>query len=270
MRTAGQGLSFESVRLEDRPWFPYLCTEVEHWQWETRGDAHFNFWAVLGGEGTLTCSGRTFRLQPGLFFIFQPGQGISAAHYAGERVTRFSAHFHPLAGGSVLKEVEGFPVLGARVASLPLLRRQIDRIMRLAFLRSDEVAVAGQFYDLLVQTCSGGEEPRDRLLDARIAEAVRRFREDPAKIDSIDGLASGLNWSRSHFDREFRRQVGVPPKRFLLECRMIHARRMLEGSRLRVSEIAERLGYRDIYFFSRQFKNRFGRSPMNYRRELQG
>jgi len=264
----GVEMPFDEIRLEDRPWFPYLCTEVEHWQWETKGDGHFNFWAALSGEGYLTCEGQTFKLQPGMFFVFAPGQRISAAHHSGERVTRFSAHFHPVSGGRVLGQVPGFPLLGGQVESLALMKRQVDRIMRLAFRREDESTLAEQLYQLIARTCLRERTAVGSLLDSRVAEAIRRFREAPATVESMDALAAELNWSRSHFDREFSRQVGQPPKRFLLQCKMIQARRFLESSSLRVGEIAETLGYRDIYFFSRQFKNVFGCSPTHYRKAL--
>jgi iron complex transport system substrate-binding protein len=96
------------------------------------------------------------------------------------------------------------------------------------------------------------------------------MRADFAKLESMHALAKQLNCSRSHFDREFTRQVGQPPKQFLLNCKMIEARRMLESSSLRVGEIADELGYRDIYFFSRQFKAFYGSSPKHYRKALLG
>lgn len=94
------------------------------------------------------------------------------------------------------------------------------------------------------------------------------MRNDPATVESMDALAKQLNWFRSHFDREFSRQVGQPPKQFLLNCKMIEARRLLESRSLRVGEVAEQLGYRDIYFFSRQFKSHYGLSPVHCRNSL--
>lgn len=261
-------LPFDGLHLVDRPWFPYLCTEVEHWEWETCGDAHYNFWAVLGGDGYLSTMGHTFRLKPGMFFIFSPNQRISAAHYSGARVTRFSAHFIPLSGAVVLDSVSGFPLLGGEAQSLPVMQRQIDAIMRLAFRRQDENLLQRQMYQLIEQTCSAGNAAPGILLDERVSEAIRRMRVEPQGITSMDVFANELGMSRSHFDREFTRQVGQPPKQFLLNSKMIEARRFLESTNLRVGEIAERLGYRDIYFFSRQFKMFFGVSPKNYRNGL--
>ncbi len=260
---------FDGVHLVDRPWFPYLCTEVEHWEWETQGHQHYNFWVCLGGEGYLSTKGQTFRLKPGMFFIFPPNQQISAAHTSGERITRFSAHFIPLSGAVVLDHVKHFPLLGGQVHSLNLMKRQIDRIMRLAFRRKDEMLLNQHMYQLMADTCSGDDPSTNVLLASQVSEAIRVMRHDPATVESMDALANQLNWSRSHFDRVFKQQVGQAPKQFLLSCKMIEARRYLESSSLRIGEIAEALGYRDIYFFSRQFKQFFGQPPLAYRQSLQ-
>lgn len=252
----------------DRPWFPYLCTEVEHWRWETHGEAHFNFWVALSGEGYLSCDGDTYPVKPGSFFVFSPEQKISAAHYSGPRITRFSAHFHPLLAGEVLGSVGGFPVLGGVVESLPLLQRQIDVVMRMAIQREHDVKLAVLIHQLIVRSCGQADISVGASLDPRVAEAIRVFREAPASVGSMGGFARSLGVSRSHFDRAFSHLVGQPPKQFLLNCKMIHARRLLESSSLRVGEIAEALGYKDIYFFSRQFKACCGLSPVNYRKSL--
>ncbi len=261
--------SFNKLEVVDRPWFPYLCTEVEHWEWNTSGDGHFNFWMALTGEGYLRCDEQTFRIFPGCFFIFSPKQNISAAHYSGPRITRFSAHFHPLKNGTKLEQLAGLPLLGAEVASLSLAQRQIDVIMRIALRRDDDEILSKKLYEFIIQ-CTGesGTVPEVALND-RIAEALRIFRENPASVHSISQIARDLGVSRSHFDREFTQQTGQAPKQFLINCKMIEARRYLESSHLRVGEIAEALGYKDIYFFSRQFKQLVGKSPIQYRKELQ-
>lgn len=261
---------FDAIECVDRPWFPYLCTEVEHWQWKTSGDGHFNFWVALSGDGYLTCDGETFRIKPGMFFIFSPQQTISAAHYSGPRITRFSAHFQPWKAGEQLEALgDGFRMLGQEAQSLSVLQRRIDAVMRIAMRREDDATLDRQLYQLISELCGGVHVAEDVILHPRVAEAIRVFREAPASVDSIDGLARQLGVSRSHFDREFSNQVGQAPKQFLINCKIIEARRYLESSHLRVGEIAEALGYKDIYFFSRQFKQYCGMSPLQYRNSLQ-
>lgn len=261
--------SFSSLEVVDRPWFPYLCTEVEHWEWRTSGDGHFNFWMALSGEGYLRCGDQTFRIYPGCFFIFTPHQNISAAHYSGARITRFSAHFHPLLEGKRLAAVKEFPRLGGEVTSLSLAQRQIDVIMRIALRRDDDAILARKLYEFIVERTGESLFSPKVSLSGRVSEALRIFRETPAAVSSISQIARDLGVSRSHFDREFSEQTGQAPKQFLINCKMIEARRYLESSHLRVGEIAEALGYKDIYFFSRQFKQLVGSSPMRYRKEIQ-
>ncbi|HKK17935.1 MAG TPA: AraC family ligand binding domain-containing protein, partial [Opitutales bacterium] len=144
-------LDFDSVQLVDRPWFPYLCTEVDFWQWKTAGEYHFNFWLALAGDGYLSCDGQAFRIRPGSFFIFSPHQNINAAHHSGPRITRFSAHFFPMRNGVRLKELSGLPLLGGAVESLASVRRQIDVIMRIALRREDDTLLARKLHDLILQ-----------------------------------------------------------------------------------------------------------------------
>jgi len=262
------GLHFEGIELVDRPWFPYLCTEVEHWQWKTAGDDHFNLWMALTGDGYLSCDGRTYRIRPGSFFIFSPRQNITAAHYSGPRITRFSAHFFPTQSGQRLDSVRGLPLMAGDVEDLRLLQRQIDMIMRIALRRGDDTVLADKLHELLSQLCGGDDAALGVGLSPQVGEALRIFREDPVSVVSIASLATRLGTSRSNFDRVFAREVGQPPQKFLINCKMIEARRYLESSQLRIGEIADALGYRDIYFFSRQFKQVVGRSPASYRREL--
>lgn len=263
-------LAFDALQLVDRPWFPYLCTEVDYWQWKTAGEDHFNFWLALAGNGTLSCDGEAYRIQPGRFFIFSPHQNISAAHYSGQRITRFSAHFFPLREGARLKEPGGLPLLGGTVGSLAAVQRQIDVIMRIALRREDDTTLARKLYELILQVTGVAGAMGSDALSPAVSEALRVFREHPASVESIQDFARSVGISRSHFDREFTEQVGQPPRQFLINCKIIEARRYLESSSLRVGEIAEALGYKDIYFFSRQFKQLVGQSPANYRRSLRG
>ena len=51
----------------------------------------------------------------------------------------------------------------------------------------------------------------------------------------------------------------------LLSVRMRQAARLLEYSTLGVAEIAAEVGFESAFYFSRQFRARFGVSPTSYR-----
>jgi len=80
------------------------------------------------------------------------------------------------------------------------------------------------------------------------------------------GLARHLGLSHDYFSRIFRRSYGVSPRTWLLRQRLAEGAMLLRESRLRVSEIAERLGYGEMYLFSRQFREVYGVGPRGWRK----
>lgn len=85
-----------------------------------------------------------------------------------------------------------------------------------------------------------------------------------------DALAAKLGMAGSTFRRRFRDATGTPPHVYLLQCRTAAARRLLAETDLSIKEVAARLHYTDVYFFSRQFKQLAGVSPGVYRKSRQG
>jgi AraC-like DNA-binding protein len=55
---------------------------------------------------------------------------------------------------------------------------------------------------------------------------------------------------------------------FVLDIRMKEAKKLLERTSLRITEITDRLGYSDITYFSNAFKRKTGVTPSEYRKRL--
>ncbi len=79
-------------------------------------------------------------------------------------------------------------------------------------------------------------------------------------------MAEMTHLSPSHFSTEFRRLFGVPPVDYLIRLRLRQAAYLLPDHNLSVGEIASRVGYEDIYQFSKIFKKHFGHAPSALRK----
>jgi transcriptional regulator GlxA family with amidase domain len=87
---------------------------------------------------------------------------------------------------------------------------------------------------------------------------------------TVATLAREAGLSRSAYASRFAALLEVPPMRYLLECRMRAASRLLRESRQGLKEIAARAGYLSAPSFNKAFKRWSGRSPGAFRNHGRG
>ena len=86
---------------------------------------------------------------------------------------------------------------------------------------------------------------------------------------SLAQVARECQLSVSHFVRAFKRSMGQPPYRWLLEQRLKVAKELLQFSAMPMVEIAARCGFTDQAAFIRAFKRVFESTPGEWRRMRQ-
>ncbi len=97
----------------------------------------------------------------------------------------------------------------------------------------------------------------------------RRFLHDHCtEIIHLDLLAERMGLSVPHFCHEFKRYFQLPAIDYLIKIRLQHAVYLLRDQNLSILEIAMRVGYQDLYHFSKLFKKHFHLSPRAMRRQL--
>ncbi len=80
---------------------------------------------------------------------------------------------------------------------------------------------------------------------------------------SMDDIVHQLHTNYSYFSRQFKQQTGESFSQYVLTQQMQWAYvRLTEG--YRVSELADKLGYRSVESFSKAFARIYGSSPRNY------
>ncbi|MEH7235041.1 response regulator transcription factor [Bacillus sp. JJ1562] len=87
-----------------------------------------------------------------------------------------------------------------------------------------------------------------------------------AKDVSLAEAAEKANLSTSYFCKLFKKETGTNFSDYIVNIRLQEAARLLEHTSLRVSEIAKRMGYSDLPYFSNCFKKQNGMTPSQYRK----
>ncbi len=85
--------------------------------------------------------------------------------------------------------------------------------------------------------------------------------------ESIDyeKAVSLCNMSYSYFRRLFVKFFGLPPAKYVFNKKIEYAKELLQSHRFSVSEVADMVGFKDIYYFSAAFKKSTGRSPSEFK-----
>ena len=104
------------------------------------------------------------------------------------------------------------------------------------------------------------DEPR-----ARLYKVLESIHNNVGSHMDLNDLAITAKLSVSHFSRLFKDEFGESPKHYLIRLRMEKAKDLLKNSGLSAQAIAKELGYDNIYFFYRQFKQHTGMTSSEFR-----
>jgi AraC family transcriptional regulator, arabinose operon regulatory protein len=82
---------------------------------------------------------------------------------------------------------------------------------------------------------------------------------------SLEAMAKKAGFSKFHYSRLFKQQVGISPWQFLIRLKVNKARELLLGSQLSIKQISAELHFDNPDYFAKIFKQHIGISPRDFR-----
>lgn len=92
-----------------------------------------------------------------------------------------------------------------------------------------------------------------------------RFDNTKTVQAGLSAITEGINYSHIYINRVFKQYTGVNLRTFLNETRLKLAAMYINTSDYSAIEISEILGFSSPSFFYKQFKNKYGVTPIEYR-----
>ncbi|GHO77701.1 putative two-component response regulator [Ktedonobacter sp. SOSP1-85] len=109
-------------------------------------------------------------------------------------------------------------------------------------------------------------ERQERL----VIEQIRKWIHDHLHEDmTLLDLSQRFQYSVNYISMLFKKEIGTGFQEYLLDCRMQRAKHLLLDPALRISEIAQQVGYTNPKAFSISFRKACGIPPTEYR-EMRG
>ena len=78
-------------------------------------------------------------------------------------------------------------------------------------------------------------------------------------------LSEEMHINKSYLSTIFTAQTGIRFVDYISNVRLYRAAWLLKNTEMKINEIALRIEYKDVAYFSKLFKRKFGCSPSEYR-----
>ena len=148
---------------------------------------------------------------------------------------------------------------------LETVRRELERDREVA---KASLATASNILQAEIERCSGANGFARGGLAAWQILRVRAFIDGNLhRAIHIRDLSAIARRSPAHFSRKFKLAVGESPHAYVVRRRLERACHLMMTSTASLSEIALSVGFSDQAHLCRLFRQAFGQSPANWRRE---
>jgi AraC family transcriptional regulator, arabinose operon regulatory protein len=240
------------------------------WKWHRREDRlpNYDLFYVWSGEGEVFLNGTLYKVGRGSCFLFRPGDDTYAGHNPQKPLTLTYIHFDLAKEPGLVPEP--YRVLRDTVDFERLLSSYVRLFLVESLFGAEEEArlVLKQLMIHLLRE-DRLEEPEGAGDSVQLTEAIHEvanyIRLNAGKHHRLEDLAARANLSPKYFSTKFRAMIGQSVQSYMIRSRIERAEHLLRYAGLSVSEVAHVLGYRDVFFFSRQFKQHTGKSPSEMR-----
>ena len=205
-------------------------------------------------------------LNEGFIYLFRPG--LPQIYYSKSKASFYWIHF----SGTEIEQMLSYFVNNYYQIGEFL---EFERFCKSFYIDSriknnlNELLYEGELIVLFARLFNK-IKPQDLFAEkfSKIQKAVKVMNESPEKRLSNDELSSLCKISKYYFIKLFTDTLGISPQQYYNNIIIDKSKQLLETTDFNVSEISHLLGIEDSLYFSRLFKKREGKSPLNYRKSF--
>jgi AraC-like DNA-binding protein len=116
-------------------------------------------------------------------------------------------------------------------------------------------------------SASNAITPQDEQFLMKIRDFIHRNIDDGEM--TVDDVVAQTTYSRRLFYNKIKSLTSLAPVDFIREVRLRYAASLLQAQDCRIKEITYMVGFSDIRYFTKCFRELFGVTPSHYRSQFQ-
>ena len=239
------------------------------WDGLMRGDRDMVIWQyTLSGCGAVDYASRTLSLDAGKAFLLT----IPERHryYLPESSDHWEFIYLSFNGAEIMRLAGEIRRLAGAVSAqygtaetVGFANQILDNVLAGTLTPHTASAFAYEFFTRMLADCEKAKSGSMRDLHQIMHDyCLKNIERHP----DINELAAVSGFSRGHFCRKFKQEIGRNPHEFILDLKMRFAMRKLQTEyNISVKEVAAACGFEDPSYFCKAFKKIFGVTPASFR-----
>ena len=112
------------------------------------------------------------------------------------------------------------------------------------------------------------EQPEEILNPSALENIVEEIQSRYNENITLTGFSEKHNISAGHLSNLLKERLGMSFSKYITAKRVQKAKELLADERLSVEKVANEVGYKDYFYFTKVFKKAVGISPSKYRKNL--
>lgn len=243
--------------------------------WETWRELDYvpgcnKFYFICEGEGWLKIGDREFYPKPGELYLLPEGVMQSYSAISKNTFKKHWCHFTAKIGDKNLFDIIRLPCR-VKITDRDYVANLFTRLSYNS--KSSELDGIIRAKSLLLEIIAHYVE-NAVVEDIRLveSESTRKLNYIMDYIEcnlgeniTVEQLAAMLHFHPNYFIRFFKNHIGTSPIHYINKRKMEKAKNLLSIADMTVTEVAEELGYKDLFHFSKNFKAFTGFSPSEFK-----
>lgn len=153
----------------------------------------------------------------------------------------------------------------------PVSKEQLNQVLKLCVAQLEKKHTDGSVKPEPVALGDITEDfgKNEKSSEEQIKAMMERIETKVAGKYTLSGMAAQCCLSEVYFSYLFKKVSGMSPMNYLVKVRMERACELMNSTNWRMVKIAQSVGYADYQYFTKVFKKKMGKTPGEYRRQMQ-